>query len=188
MSTGQRAPGRPSAPASPLTPDPPATVLRRAPKQQASTAESPIEAKLAAGVATATRLREATDHLNAALESFESALVELKLGVGACVTIDRQTAEATPFDWFQEVSFQKSDGQWRLVINSGMDSGDPEDWHTVSVTKASRAVRLKAVKKLPDLLDKLLDEAAAKVAEVENATAEVSAITRSVAAVLGRRS
>ena len=134
-------------------------------------------------VARASALRAAiptaTDALNASLQRAELALTELNLGVTAAVFLN--PLEEDRGDWRQHLRFGKDSTGWRLILESGPDGGEPEDWSESPLLNASKEVRLQAVTRLPALLEKLVETAEQHLVALRQRAAEADVFASTVA-------
>jgi hypothetical protein len=123
----------------------------------------------------AAQLGPATDRLNTLIQAVETAIAELQLGVTAYVRMNPDDP-----NWAHLLTFGKFSNDWQLLIESGPDGGDREDWSATPLRNMSRELRLQAVDLIPELIEKLIEEAAsqvkavqAKATQVENILAEL---------------
>jgi hypothetical protein len=121
-------------------------------------------------------LSAATDALNASLRKAEQALTELNLGVTASVALWPKQS-----DWLQFLRFGKDASGWRLILESGPDGGDPEDWSESPLLNASKEVRLQAVERLPALLEELVKTAEEHLVTLRTRAAQADAFADTVA-------
>ena len=126
------------------------------------------------------RLHEATDRLNEVLLDFQEALAGLKLGVSARVTLDERDDA-----WHQALTFAKSGGTFKLLIETGYDY-DPDSISTTPITSASRETRLHAVEELPKLYEALLAEFEAEIKRVNESIDDVAKLAAALRAKAGR--
>ncbi|WP_437716253.1 SIMPL domain-containing protein [Sorangium sp. So ce448] len=127
----------------------------------------------------APELASATEAVNNALERVEQALSALNLGVTAAVNLD---PDANPRDdWNQYVRFGKDGSTWRLLLESGPMDGEPEDWSQSPLLSTSKEVRLRAVDRLPALIDRLVEVAERQVGEFRAAAAKAKALADAIA-------
>jgi hypothetical protein len=119
----------------------------------------------------AAQLGPATDRLNALLQAVETALAELQLGVAGYARMNEKNPE-----WAQMLTFCKFGNTWQLMIESGPDGGDPEDFSSTPLCNASRELRLQAVDYLPQLIENLVNEATAQAKTVQAKTLQVAEI------------
>jgi hypothetical protein len=125
-------------------------------------------AERAAGV-----IREATDGLNTRLSRAEQVFASLGLGVSASVCLTPPTSDDL---WFQNLNFQKEGNEWRLVLESGEHGDEPEYWSQSPLLSASREVRLKAARLLPELLEALILQAEQQAASMLETSSSVDAL------------
>ena len=122
------------------------------------------------------RLHEATDRLNKVLAEFEKALAELKLGVSARVILDSNTD-----GWYKVLSFTKTGGGFKLVVETGFDQ-DPEGADVTPLASASRETRLEAVENLPKLYKNLLKAFEEEIVRVNESIDQVEDLARLIRA------
>jgi hypothetical protein len=115
------------------------------------------------------RLHEATDRLNESILGFEKALAALKLGVSGRVILDE--AEN---GWYKALCFVKSGGQFKLMIESGID-GDP-DVHVTPLVSSSRETRLEAVLVFKKLYRVLVGEFESEIERVNSSIETVDSL------------
>lgn len=125
------------------------------------------------------RLATATDKLNVSLQQIETELAALNLGVTAAVEMEQ--FEAAPgLTITKELRFGKADREWKLLYESGPDTGDPDNWSSTPLLNASRENRLLAVAHLPKLIKALVDVAEKEIKNVSAKADEVEALARLV--------
>jgi hypothetical protein len=110
------------------------------------------------------RLHDATDRLNESILEFEKALSGLKLGVSGRVILDEDER-----GWYRALCFAKSGGQFKLLIESGVD--DDPDVSVTPLVNSSREIRLEAVAAFKKLYHVLLGEFESEIERV-NASIE----------------
>jgi hypothetical protein len=165
-----------------------ARIIRRRPTAEAADAPAhspepaptgdaepdPLRESLQRARRLAPEVAEATDAVNAALERVEGALSSLNLGVTAAVDLD---PARNPFDeWEQCLRFGKNGSTWRLLLESGPVGGDADDWSESPLLHASKEVRLKAIERLPTLVNKLIEVAEEQISELRAAAAKADAL------------
>jgi hypothetical protein len=79
------------------------------------------------------------------------------------------------------VRFGKDGSTWRLLLESGPYGGDPEDWSQSTLLSTSKETRLRAVERLPALVDRLVEEAERQVSEFRAAAAKAQALADAIA-------
>jgi hypothetical protein len=137
----------------------------------------PLRASLQRARRVAPELASATDAVNLALERVEQALAALNLGVTASVNLYPGCVD----DWQQCLGFGKDGSTWRLVLESGPAGGDDEDWSQSPLLSTSKEVRLRAVERLPALVDKLVEVAERQVGTFRAAAAKAEALATAIA-------
>jgi hypothetical protein len=121
------------------------------------------------------------DAVNEALVQVEHALPALNLGVSAAVNLDPSSNPFQVQDWQQYLRFGKDGSEWRLMLESGPEDGEREDWSQSPLLSASKEVRLRAVERLPALVDKLVEVAERQVTEFRTAAAKAQALAAAIA-------
>ncbi|MEO5726076.1 MAG: hypothetical protein ABI134_18375 [Byssovorax sp.] len=143
---------------------------------------SPSDEPLARARELSAAISTATDALNASLQRAQQALTELNLGVTAAVPLYPQMSHAeSHLDWRQFIRFGKDASGWRLILESGHEGQDPEDWSESPLLNASKEVRLQAVVRLPALLEQLVETAEAHLTSLKERAAEADAFASTVA-------
>jgi len=138
----------------------------------------PLRENLQRARRIAPQLASATDEVNAALAHVEHALVALNLGVTASVEL--APASGRRDGWEQHLRFGKDGATWRLLLESGPDNGDTEDWSLSPLLSTSKEVRLQAVERLPALIDELVEVAEEQVDKFKAAAAKARAIAATI--------
>ena len=134
-----------------------------------------LSAALARARDVSERMNTAIGELNKAIISAENAIAALNLGVTAAVDL------TGPHDEFEQcLRFGKENGHWCLTVESAPLNPEPEDWDSNPLLNTSRETRIKAVEKLPDLVDKLVARAESEIIEVETAATQVEAFVQRV--------
>lgn len=139
----------------------------------------PLRASLQRARRVAPELASATDAVNVALEQVEQALAALHLGVTAAV--DLYDGRDPVDGWMRFLRYGKDGSAWRLLLESGPDGGDAEDWSQSPLLNASKEVRLQAVERLPALVDALVDVAEDQVGRFRAAAAKAHALAATIA-------
>lgn len=139
-----------------------------------------MQALLARIPALRTQLHEATVRLNASLTEAETAIKELNLGVQAEVEMTRRKTAKS--DWIQLLIFGKESGQWRLIVESGVEGGE---FDMTPLVNCSRGVRMRAVEYLPSLLQALADSCDLETAKVDACKKAVDSFSKFLAAQPG---
>lgn len=119
--------------------------------------------------AAATDLNLASDRLGEIVAEVDSTLKPLKIGIASWVTFHLEESNGGGNKSSHEIGYVKINGQWGLAIRSILgdrlapEQGSEEQW---LFADAPRALRIRAVDKLPDLLDQLTRDVQASASEV----------------------
>ncbi len=107
----------------------------------------------------AQALHGASDDLSKVIRHLDASLKKLSLGVTAWVPVSGLSDE-TQY-WTNELGYAKTDGKWGLALREvtgfHLDNGDDSE-QVWGFNEAPRAQRAEAVDKIPDLLEKLLQQ------------------------------
>jgi hypothetical protein len=122
----------------------------------------------------AATLNAASDELAKPIASFDAALKRLNLGISAWVKIAGHFDQDSGFYWSQELGYDKVKGNWGIAIKkvmgdaSGPGEEDIEEW---PFNEAPRQLRIQAVENIPDLIEKMIAEAATVTEKIIQKTA-----------------
>lgn len=127
-------------------------------------------------------LNKQSDELNDSLKSFEEKLASLRLGVSAWAKppIEKHTDDRDGVEYRTTLGYSKITGSWCLTIGYENDMDD-ESSSFVQLSQASRDIRMKAVRYLPNLLKALEEAAINEVKEVEEARVFMRDMTKTKA-------
>lgn len=121
------------------------------------------------GQKAAQRLAPATDKLTETIAQIERSLTEQRLASRGSVMLSSEDVEDDEGNhrctYVTCLAFRKEGKVWRLMIDSGSDE-DPEVWKSIPLINASRELRMLAVDRLPELVERLVDNAEKRIAEV----------------------
>ena len=112
--------------------------------------------------AAATQLNAVSDQLGESITALDLILKRLNLGIPAWEKIAGDYDANTGSFWAHEIGYAKIDGKWGIALRTrDGDAADPEDEHIERwlFSDAPRKLRLDAIDKLPELLDRLIKEA-----------------------------
>jgi hypothetical protein len=131
----------------------------------------------------ATNLNTASEQLDQAISVLETALLKLNLNISAWTTISSSGEGESMSWWSRDVGYTQLGDKWCIALRK--TSGDynfPEyDTEKVwSFNEAARWMRIEAVGKLPDLLDKLV----AQTEDITKKTKSKTAQAYDLAAVI----
>lgn len=132
----------------------------------------------------ASELNFVSDELGKCVSEMDSALKKLNLGIAVWVLIRGQQNEYG-FE-SEHLGYQKISGKWGIALRtiSGIHGCEEDaDIETWLFNDAPRMLRLSAIEKIPELLEKLSVEGAKVAGEINKGLAEVkkvaAAVTRS---------
>ena len=119
--------------------------------------------------ATAANLNEVSNKLSQLIERIDGALRRLNLGVPAWVTLEGggQTFTGAMSFWREELGYIRNGRKWGLTLRrtEGWEGQDElEETETWAFNDAPRPLRIKAITKIPELIEKL-DREASEMAE-----------------------
>jgi len=111
--------------------------------------------------AAASKLNKASDELGKVIAELDESLKRLNLGIWAWVTITSGRDPHAAAEWGRDIGYAKVGSRWGICIKEwerDYDGGDfPEQQWLFN--DAPRTFRIEAIEKLPELLDKLAQEA-----------------------------
>ncbi len=135
-------------------------------------------------------LNEASDELSRQIAALESALNSYNLGVWAWVKepilieteLSEPDAKGQRYECTYEhrVGYGKHNGKWGFVVDFSWDE-DPEVSQLTFLRDASREIRLKAMDKIPNLLEVLTHEVAIVTHEASRKAAEAKELSTALA-------
>jgi hypothetical protein len=131
----------------------------------------------------ATDLNSASDELTKTIAELDAALKYLNLGVPAWVQISGNTDE-NGNHWSRSIGYARIRNQWGIALatsrgNEGCDDSDDEEW---LFDEAPRWMRIEGVGKIPELLEKLIQQATDTTEKIKKKTAEAKALTLAIKA------
>ena len=135
----------------------------------------------------ATTLNTASDELGRSVAELDSALKKLKLGISSWVQFDKGHSEDGLYYSYSEVGYAKIGGKWGIAL--GMANGfepDP-DGHSEEhwlFNDAPRELRVRAIKKIPDLLDRLSIDAVETTTRINEKAEEVRQFASAISTVV----
>src|SRR5580704_1252248 len=124
-------------------------------------------------------LNEESDKLNQSADGFNAALKKLGLGITSWYAFEEGKVENAAYSWSKEIGYTKISSKWGLAIRTiSHDWSYPEpDVETWTFADASRLLRIKAAPHIPDLLEKLLDDATRVAKEVSKHAGHIDVLT-----------
>ncbi|HEY0307042.1 MAG TPA: hypothetical protein VGB94_02690 [Acidobacteriaceae bacterium] len=127
-------------------------------------------------------LNGVTDAFGKAVSEIDDALKKLNLGIMAWVKVDEEGADSDdPTYYIEEIGYSKIGGKWGIALrtrvgNLAYGDDDREDVESWLFNEATRTLRLKAIVKLPELVNKLSQEAAKMTNQLQSKLADAQAI------------
>jgi hypothetical protein len=112
------------------------------------------------------RLNETSDSINKSVAQVEKRLAKLRLGVPTWIKIQDNNGPNEPPD-VTYFGYSKDDGNWHLGFSREYWDG-PEHNEYIPFAQASRELRLKGLKELPQLLKQMEKDALKAIEEVDN--------------------
>jgi hypothetical protein len=131
--------------------------------------------------AVASELNTVSDELGKSIEDLNAALRKLNLGVTAWVEV-RAGDNPTPDDlswWSEDLGYAKVENRWGVALRKAFgDYNYPEEEQSESwqFNDAPRLMRLAAIEKIPELLEKLSKEAVETTAKIKGKLAEAQEV------------
>jgi hypothetical protein len=145
--------------------------------------------------AAANTLNAASDAFGDAITTLDDALNKLNPGVTAWITISSsQTQDDAPWETFEErLGYAKVSGRWGLCLCNVTVDGSPEGGEETKdswlFNDAPRSLRLRAIDRVPELIEALAREAthtAKRVSEGADFARQLAISISSVAAGKGK--
>ena len=134
----------------------------------------------------ANTLNAASDKLGTSVANLDVALKKLNLGISSWVHFREGSSDDGYYYSYQDIGYAKIGGTWGLAIKTvsgdvrNLEDEECEQW---SFNEAPRNLRVQAVKKIPDLLEKLIKDAADITKKVVNQTEEVDVLTKAISEI-----
>jgi len=132
--------------------------------------------------AVATELNTSSDKLGASISALDSALRKINLGISSWVHFaESHSADNLQYS-FEDIGYAKIGGKWGLAIRtvSGDERADFDHIDQWTFNESPRGLRVRAVKKVPELLDQLIQDASEMVKEVEEQIGTVDLLTAAI--------
>jgi len=130
---------------------------------------------------TAANLNQVSDKLNASVAGLENSLRKLGLGIGGWVRISGSNNNDGSY-WYEDVGYAKVNGKWGFAIKSGSghEAADFDKTEVWAFNDAPRDLRIAAIKKIPDLIEKLNAEAALMASNVAEKIEDVDLLASAI--------
>ena len=122
------------------------------------------DAALSRLFSSAKSLNTVSDKITAQIKEIESALAAHGIGVEAWINVDKWTEDLWSdngeqkwaVQYYASIGYAKHNGKWALLYSAGSDFGGGPT--TSQLRDTAREVRISALKRLPELFDKLAEE------------------------------
>jgi prefoldin subunit 5 len=151
--------------------------------------EIPLPERIAAHYAqlcfAAADLNAVSDELGKSITDIDMVLKQLNLGISVWVKLyggDGVRYNDTSF-WSRDLGYAKVDGKWGICLRklegdfSEPDEPAIEEW---LFNEAPRSLRLEAIEKIPELLEKLSSEATKTTKEIRAKLAEAKVVATAI--------
>jgi prefoldin subunit 5 len=128
--------------------------------------------------AVSSELNAASDALGQVIAELDSALQKLNLGVSAWVEISKGADDYGSY-WSRDVGYTKIGSTWGIALREvdGHESTPDDTIESWLFNSAPRWLRIEAVGKIPDLLEKLIKQAEDTTKRLKKKTDEAKALT-----------
>jgi|ERR1051326_868427 hypothetical protein len=131
----------------------------------------------------AATLNTASDNLGSSITSLDSALRKLKLGIESWLTFRTFHADPSGSPPHDDIGFAKIGGKWGLALRSvdgSEDPSEPPDIELWPFNDAPRMLRIRAIDRIPDLLEQLLADAKDAVEKINRQAQAVDVLTTAI--------
>lgn len=127
-------------------------------------------------------LNAASDKLGQSITKVENLIKNLNLGISSWVNF--QDSEDNGYYSYERLVYTKEGKNWGLFIKKGHGhEAEPVETSEIwAFNEAPRELRVRAIKKLPDLLARLAKDSEAIMAQVEKGTEDVDAFAETLVA------
>lgn len=132
-----------------------------------------------------TYLNAVSDKLGASASGLDASLKRLNLGISSWVAFSEWQSEDHLQYKSDDVGYTKAGGKWGLAIRSvsGNEAHGNTNEDLWPFNEAPRGLRIRAVAKIPDLLDKLVADATNAAEETAKKAETIDALTLAINAV-----
>ena len=138
-------------------------------------------------------LNAVSDELGKCISQIDSALKKLNLGITVWVSIRGDKGARDSFDsefWSEDIGYAKVSGSWGVSLRklegdySRPDQERVEEW---LFNDGPRVLRLSAIEKIPELLEKMSNEAVQTTQNIRAKLSEAQAVADAVSKAAGDR-
>ena len=134
-------------------------------------------------VASAAELNAISDEIAKPIATIEATLKKLNLGVWAWAEFAGEEDFNSGSFWDRSIGYAKVSRVWGIAIRtrSGLlGEGEHTDTETWRFNDAPRSYRIQALKKLPDLLEQLVDATCFTTAALKNQLAATNQVAETI--------
>jgi len=133
----------------------------------------------------ATDLNSVSDELGKSVAQVDFALKNLNIGIPVWIPIRSwDGGEIEDYDyWSEDIGYSKINNKWGISIRRVVGNHRDPDRETTEewlFADSPRALRLEAIDKIPDLLEKLSEQAAFAIKKIHAKLADVQAVAAAV--------
>jgi hypothetical protein len=143
------------------------------------------------------QISEAADELNAAsdalgkpIPALNAFLKTLNLGISTWVQFEGDENYQNGTYWQNSIGYAKAAGKWGICIskeNGNLQDPDGADYESWPFNEAPRALRIRGIDKLPELLEKILAETRNTTAKVKAKAERTQELADTIKTLTGRR-
>lgn len=148
---------------------------------------SEIQQKLQRLASAAQTLNQLSDELTKHVADIEACVNKLNVGVTATVKVEQSTSEDGMYSTIWRLAYEKTSKQWGFVLErltEDLSNPETDTYESWPFKDAPREYRVRAVEKIPALLDALIE----KSKQVESEVSGRVSYAKSLALSLGQRS
>jgi hypothetical protein len=127
-------------------------------------------------------LNSASDELGKTITELDAALKQLNLGIGAWVVIVANTDEHGNF-WNRSIGYTRIGNQWGVALRETSGNENFEDGFQEEAwlfNNAPRWLRIEGVAKIPELFEKLIQQADESTKRIKQKTAEAKELAAAI--------
>jgi prefoldin subunit 5 len=130
----------------------------------------------------AESLNSVSDALSKAVADIDDGLKKLNLGIEAWVSVCAGTDHRDATYWSRDLGYAKVNGKWGIALREveGSHVNDDHEIEEWLFNDAARSSRLEAIKKIPELLSKLQEEAAKVTKMLQTNLVDAQAVAAAV--------
>ena len=134
----------------------------------------------------APALNSESDKLGASISKLEDRIKPLGLGVSSWAVIDAWHSEDGTHYSYDEIGYTRTNGKWGFAIRSrsGNEMEGDDDNTEWPFNEAPRGMRIRAVKKIPELLEKLVKDASSMTEDVSKCAGQVELFANAFTATI----